>query len=460
MSGLYPKLVQNCIVPIYDLTKGMSRFKYGLHLKKTQWLSKKDIELIQFKNLQLILRHAYQTVPYYHQLFKNEGLLPKDIKSVDDMVKIPILTKDLLRTNSDSLMSKNYPKKDLIPYKSGGSGNQLKFFITKDQLSWEIAAEYRAYGWAGYELGDRCFMFWGSHIDIKKHVSKAKQVANQIERVFIADTYVLSEKIMNRFAFQMRRKKPEIIRGYASSVFAMAKYLLDNGIDDIRPRSVITSAETLYADRRKIIEKAFNCPVFDYYGSREVGALAAECDEHSGYHISAENALVEIIKSGEHAKSGEKGQIVVTSLRNYGMPFLRYAIGDVGVLSEKMCDCGRGLPSLSSIQGRTSEFLAVYDKKLDRIIPVGPVYPMVIYGLMEVPLKSVRLVQESLDRIVLKGVKDEGYTQKHTDYLIKYFKQFLGEDFMVDFEFLDYLEPLPSGKRASFVSKINAFKDL
>jgi hypothetical protein len=132
----------------------------------------------------------------------------------------------------------------------------------------------------------------------------------------------------------------------------------------------------------------------------------------------------------------------------------------VGILSGKDCSCGRGLASLSSIQGRTSEFLAVYDKKLDRIIPVGPVYPMVIYGLMEVPLKSVRLVQESLDRIVLKGVKDEGYTQKHTDYLIKYFREFLGDDFMVEFEFLDYLEPLPSGKRASFVSKINAFKDL
>lgn len=460
MSGLYPKVIQNCIVPIYDLAKGMSRFKYGLYLKNTQWLEKKDIKQIQFKNLRLMLKYAYETVPYYHQLFKKEGLLPKDIKSIEDMVKIPILTKDSLRANSDTLISNRFPKKGLIPYKSGGSGNQLKFFITKDQLSWEIAAEYRAYGWAGYELGNRCFMFWGSHIDIKKHVSKAKKLANQIERVFIADTYVLSEKIMNRFATQMRRKKPDIIRGYASSVFSMANYLLDNGIDYIRPRAVITSAETLYDDRRKVIEKAFNCRVFDYYGSREVGALAAECDEHSGYHISAENALVEIIKSGEQANHGEKGQIVVTSLRNYGMPFLRYAIGDVGILSEKNCDCGRGLPLLSSIQGRTSEFLAVYDKKLDRIIPVGPVYPMIIYGLMQVPLKSVRLVQESLDRIVLKGVKDEGYAQKHTDYLIKYFRQFLGDDFMVDFEFLDYLEPLPSGKRASFVSKINSFKDL
>lgn len=458
MSRIYPLLTENIVLPIYDIVRRTSRFRSGVKLQKTQWLPRKEIESLQTSNLRVLLKHAYETVPYYRRIFRKRGLSPTDIKGVDDLTKLPILTKMDIRKNSEDLISRGFPRSRLIPYRSGGTGNQINFYLTKDQFSWEVAAEYRAYRWAGYRLGDRCFMFWASPIDLSRYRSTAKRFTKNLERVFVADTFVLSEKVLKRFAYLLAKLNPEIVKGYATSVYMMAKYLVEKDIDYVRPRAVITTAETLFENNRETIEEAFGCPVFDYYGSREIGALAAECKEHSGYHISAENVAMEFIREGEQVAAGEKGLITVTSLRNFGMPFIRYGIGDVGRPSDEVCSCGRNLPLMSSIEGRVSEFMAVYDKRLERVVPVGPVYPVIIYALMQVPLESVQVVQESLDKVVVRAVKDKGYSQKHTDFLVDFMHKFLGEDFAIEFQFVDYLPPLPSGKRSSFISKINPFE--
>jgi phenylacetate-CoA ligase len=239
----------------------------------------------------------------------------------------------------------------------------------------------------------------------------------------------------------------------------MAKYLLENHINNVRPRAVITSAETLLDYMRKTIEEAFGCPVFDFYGSREIGSLAGECEEHSGYHISAENVVMEFVREGEPVATGEEGVILVTNLRNFGMPFIRYNMGDVGRASDEVCGCGRGLPLMSSIEGRVSQFMAVYDKRLRRVIPVSTAGPGVFsMALMHVPLERYRIIQESLDRLVIKAVKGEGYSQRHTDFLVEHILKYLGDNITIEVEFVDSLPPLPSGKRSVFISKIDPFK--
>jgi phenylacetate-CoA ligase len=374
------------------------------------------------------------------------------------MSKLPVLTKKDIRDKHHKLVSCCVSRKEMIPYRSGGSGDQIRFYITRNQLSWEVAAEYRAYRWAGYKLGDRCFMFWGSPMDLSKYKGMIKKLTKFLERTMVADTYVMSDESMERLASSLLHYKPETIRGYAASVYMMADYLVKRGINKVRPTSVITSAETLFDFRRKTIEKAFGCPVFDYYGSREVGAIAAECREHSGYHISAENVLVEFVRDDENVSFGEKGSLLLTSLRNFGMPFIRYEIGDVGTPSNEICNCGRGLPLMAAVEGRISDFMAVYDKHSKSIRPVGPVYPVIIYALMHVPLKSCRMIQDSLEHVTIKAVKNVGYTQKDTDFLVDHIHKFLGDEIQLDFEFVDNLVPLPSGKRSVFTSRIDPFK--
>jgi len=459
MSRIYPLFIENLALPLYDIVKRTSMFKFSHILQKTQWLPRQEIERLQARNLRVLLKHAYETVPYYRRVFRERSLSPSDIKSVDDLMKLPILTKADIRKNLGDLVSQGFPKSSLILGRSGGTGDQIKFYTTKEEMNWVFAAEYRAYDWGGYRLGDRCFMLWGSPIDVAKYSSMLSRFTNALNRKLVLNTYVVSDEVLGKLAYLLKKFSPEIIRGYASSVYMMAKYLLENGVDNVRPRAVITSAETLLDYMRKTIEEAFGCPVFDFYGSREIGSLAAECEEHSGYHISAENVALEFVREGEHVATGEAGVVLVTNLRNFGMPFIRYDIEDVGKASNEVCGCGRGLPLMSSIEGRVSQFMAIYDKRLGRVIPVSTAGPGVFsIALMHIPLERYQIVQESLDRVVVKAVKGEGYSQRHTDFLLEHVRKYLGDNITIEVEFVDSLPQLPSGKRSVFISKINPFE--
>ena len=455
MSRTHSLFAENFVLPVYDIARRTSRFRFGRVLQKSQWLPHAQIERLQNGNLRALLKHAYETVPYYRRIFEKRGLTPENIKSVDDLVKLPILTKADIRKNFRDLVSQSFSRNMLIPYHSGGTGDPVHFYITKDSFSWEVAAEFRAYGWAGYRLGEPCFVLWGSRADLSKYKSMISRFAKLLENVLTVDAFLMTDEVLGRYASLLKKFNPRIIRGYAHSVSMLARYLLEKNIDYARPRAVITTAEILSDSRRKSIEEAFSCPVFDYYGSREVGAIAAECKEHDGYHISAENVVLEFAREGEKAAAGEAGAILVTSLRNFGMPFIRYQIGDVGKPSDDVCSCGRGLPLMSSIEGRTMEFLRVYDKSSGRIIPVSPAVLEASLGYL--PLKQYRIYQESLRKIIVKAVKGTAYSQEHTDFLTRYVRNYFGNDVIIDVEFVDYLPPMPSGKRPLAISKIDSF---
>ena len=299
-------------------------------------------------------------------------------------------------------------------------------------------------------------MFWGSPIDKAKYKTMIGSFTKTLERIQVSDSYLMSKENVSTYADSLRVFNPEIVRGYTTSVLTVAKYLLENKDDFVRPKSVITHAETLFDSDRKIIEEAFDCPVFDYYGSREIGAMAAECEEHCGYHISMENVLIELEKDGEHVAAGEKGAIIITSLRNFGMPFLRYRVGDIGVFSEEKCNCGRGLSLLSSIEGRVADFMTVYDKQKDQIVTVGPMYPFFEIAAMKIPIESYQVIQEKIDEVVIKIVKGNGYSSKDTAFLLGYVNQVFGENVEVHIDFVDHIAPSASGKRSSFVSKVSS----
>jgi phenylacetate-CoA ligase len=457
LSKLYPRIVNGVVLPVYDIVRRTQRKKYARILNKTQWLSRKEIVEIQEKNLRALIKHAYETVPYYNRTFKESKISPDDIKKVEDLTKIPILTKRDIVKNRNEFFSTAVEKQELIPSVSGGTGDQINFYVTRDQMSWELAAEFRGYGWASYRLGDKCVNFWGSPIDTSKHRALIRKATSWIERVNVVNTYVISDETLKGYSELLRNYHPDVVKGYASSVYIVAKYLKKQGIDDIKPKTILTSAEMLFPHYRSLIEEVFGCKVFDYYGSREIGALASECKEHDGFHINAENVVMEFIRENEHVVD-ESGMIYVTNLRNYGMPFIRYEIGDVGKPTEESCNCGRGLPLMESLEGRASQFMAVYDKDLGKIIPVSTAAPGIISNtLMHVPVESYRIFQESLEKIVIQLVPGEGYSQKDTDYVIKHMRDYLGDRITFEVNLVDYIPPLPSGKRSVFISKINAF---
>jgi phenylacetate-CoA ligase len=451
---MYSSIIENLAMPILDVVRRTSQYRCRRILEKTQFLSPAEIRRLQIKNLRFLTAHAYTTVPYYHSIFKKRRLRPDDIKTLSDLKKLPILTKTIIRRNFADLVSQDFPKNQLIPYSTGGTGSPLQFYVTKENLSWEIAAGYRAFGWAGYKLGDRCFLIWGARRDLN---SVSSSLSTLLQRIVVVDPFVLSDEILGNFANMLIKFKPKIIRGYSMPVYMTAKYMVEKGIDIVRPKAVITSAETLVTSMRKTIEEAFECPVFDFYGSREVASIASECQEHTGYHISAENVVVEFIRDGEEVSPGEDGIILLSGLKNYGMPLIRYELGDVGEPSNEICNCGRGLPLMKAIKGYESQFLSALDKKSGKTVPVSSHIDYFI-DLLESPPASYRIIQERLNHVIIKIAGGEHCSNKDVDLLIRELRNCLGKDVEIEVQFVDILPPLPSGKRSPVISKVNPFE--
>jgi len=436
---------------LYAKLRFLTNPKFGEEFSsmcESQWFRREKILGIQQMKLRALINHAYENVPYYHRVFKDRGLHPSDFKSVDDLNRLPRLTKDDIRSNFKDMAATNFSRAQIITDATGGStGTPLQFYTTQDDQNCARAAELRAYGWCGYRLGDKHAILWGSLFDLKRSEELYNKIIRFLDRHIMLNCFRMSQESMRMYALRLKKFKPRIVRGYASAVYLFAKFMLHEGVDNIKPKAVITSAETLFDHERTTIEEAFGCEVYDFYGSREASAIASECSEHSGHHISAENYVLECMKEGESAASGETGVILITNLRNYAMPFIRYEIGDLGRFSDEVCSCGRGLPLISSIEGRTTDIIVTQDGNFIST-------PVLTLIFKDLPVKQYQIIQEKIEEITVKIVRGSGYSEKDTKYIIRGMQKFIGKDVQIRLEFVDSIPLTNSGKRRPIISKI------
>jgi len=443
---IYRLLAKNIVLSIQDLVKGTKVIEYRKILERTQWLKKEQILHLQQGRLRALLKHSYENVLYYHRLFKERGLTPSDIKTVEDLKKLPILKKTAIRTVPQQLTAGNIPKREMIQCHTGGTTAQpLTFYTTREDLSWGTAAMFRAYSWGVYELGENYALVWSFPADeLKNPLFRIKNLIRRQIAMLNADD--LSENSMRSFVQKLARFRPQLLRGYSSCIYILARYLLTQRISSPKLKAVLTTAETLLPLQRTVIEKAFRCEVYDFYGSREVPSIASECEEHTGYHVQSENVIIEFVKHGEHVAAGETGAILVTSLHNYAMPLIRYDIGDTGKPSDEICPCGRGLPLMKSLEGRNFEWLATGDGSLLGLKDYG--------GIWNLPVKMFQIIQRSYDEILIKIEKDYGYSERDTDFIIKNLTQWHFPKLKVEVEIVDSIPPVKSGKKRYLISKM------
>ena len=421
--------------------------KYFQELNESQWWSADEIAARQLKRLRALLRHAYQNVPYYTQKFREAGLEPADIKTLDDLSKLPVLTRQDVRENLPDLVAKNFPRSKMMPYSTGGStGEPLQFYVTEESKGRGGAAANRAYSWYGYELGDKVAYLWGSPRDLSAQQSLSHKILHLVFRTIYLDAFDMSEKRMEEFAQRLAKFKPKAIIAYASATYLFAKYLQYRQIYTIKPGAVITQAEKLLPQQRQLIEEVFDCEVFDFYGSREVSAMASECPQHKGYHISAENVVLEFVKDNKTVSPGETGKILITDLHNYAMPFIRYENGDLGVPSGEKCSCGRGLPLMHSVEGRITDTLVIGNKFISS--------PSLTLIFKDLPIKQYQLVQETENELTIKIVKADGYTDKHTEQILKLMQTYVGSNIKLNLRFVSQIPPTKSGKYRFIISKV------
>lgn len=448
---LYSTFARYIMYPVLEIYRRRDTLKHLKELEKTQWLSADEIKKIQWKKLKSLLAHAYTNVPFYHHVFKALNMTPKDISTPEDFRKLPLLSKEDIRTNLNDMLSLNYKKNDLIPNSTGGStGVNLNFFNDRKNAGSVSAIDLRNRRWAGLEIGDKGAWLWGSPFDISLHDSLKNRVYDKLFRNLLLSSYNLSEETMFVYARKLLQYKPKVIVGYPSSLYHFAKFLEANGIRDINPKSIISEAEVLYDYQKELIESVFQCKVFNYYGCREFSTIAQECSEHSGMHISSEHVYVECLRGNEEpAALGEGGELVITDLDNFGMPFIRYRIGDIGVLSDRKCKCNRGLSIIEKVEGRTFDIIVGINGRA-----VGGTFWTLLLRTAIRGIRQFQVVQESIREVNIKVIPDETFEEGQVNLLTKKIREYLGEDMDIVFKIVDKIPLTKSGKFRFVISKV------
>ena len=446
---MYSSLVRNVVIPLFDFATGNHTRLYMRELEKSQWFSPRKIREIQEKKLRRLIKHAYETVPYYRRIFRKNKLSLNDIRSLDDLAKLPVLSREEVRDEFDALVSRGYPGEKMVYGCTGGStGEPIRFYTTRENRCWSNAARYLAWRWAGFEIGDKFAQVFGLHLDRPMFQSFKGKMEGTIKRRISLDAYQMSEKTIEKFVQKMKRFKPKILYGNATSVANLAKYIYDKNGEGIRLKSVIIDSMSLFDHEVIMIERVFGCKVQWNYHNRENGTFASECSEHNGYHLFAQNFVFEFIKEGEKVAPGETGSIVVTDLTNYAMPFIRYDVGDLGAPSDDLCACGRGLPLMRKLLGRTMEILVSATGEFI----IAPFFGRLEHIFEARDIKQYQIVQETPTKMVVRIIPGKTYTSEDTKIIRKAMRSIMG-DLEIEVKLVDSIAKSKSGKRQVIIRK-------
>ena len=350
-------------------------------------------------------------------------------------------------------MSENHDKAHVLKITTSGStGEPFVCYADRAQLEFRWAATLRAQEWTGYRFGDPTVRLWHQTIGMSKSQA-ARERADAIlsNRSFIP-IFELSDSKMEAMVQTIAAASPVLMDGYAEALNFLANYLKSTGTIAVRPRALMSSAQTLPPTSRKLIEEAFGCKVFDKYGSREFSGIAYECEAHEGHHVVAEGYIVEILRDGKPALPGEIGEVVITDLNNTCMPFLRYRIGDLAEAMdpEAACSCGRGATRIGAIQGRVQSIIQGTD---GRYLP-GTFFAHFLKEY-DYAFKRFQVIQDERDAMTFRVVKGGRFSPSVLDEVLATFRQFLGERMRIDVEFVDEIALIRTGKHLASVSRLN-----
>ncbi len=457
--------VYHVLFPIHHWMISYNASRYYEDLTRSQWLSLEEMREYQNSKLRQLISHAYYHVPFYREVMDERGLKPEDIRSIDDLYKLPIIDKAVVRENLHlGMMSNTHDKKNILKVTTSGSpGEPFTIYAEKKQLEMRWAATLRSMEWTGYRFGDRQVRLWHKHLGMKPiEVVKERIDAFFNSRKFIP-AYEISEENIGAFLDEIMRHKPVLLDGYAESYNIIAQKLGTSAYTGHKPKGIMSSGQTLPLQSRERIEKAFGCKVYDKYGAREfAGGIAYQCEhQKDGYHVVAECTIVEIVdENGKQVTPGQMGTVIVTELNNYALPLVRYKLGDFAIAIDPntVCECGRGLPLIGPIQGRIQATILGANNQL---IP-GTFFAR-LFADHDYAIRQFQVVQTELGKITLKIVKANRYTDAVLESVLAEIRKHLSESIEVTVEFVEVIPLGRTGKRHHSVSNLDLdtilFKD-
>jgi phenylacetate-CoA ligase len=449
ISALRATLIRSALGPLWAKWERSPYLRHYRRLKRSQYDSPEVIRGRQWEAVRNLLVHTYGSVPFYRERFREAGLHPRDFQDLDDFRGFPLLTKADLRNHGERLRSNLFDRDHLICKRTSGStGVSVEVLVEETSQQFKRACTLRCDEWSGWRFGEPVAMVWGNPEYVKRGW-RGRLRNTLLERAIYLDTLKMDTEALARFAQQLQRRQPTLIYGHAHSVFLFAEYVRRTGLPGIRPRGVITTAMVLHNWQRRTIEEVFGCPVTNRYGCEEVSLIACECEQHHGLHINAEGVYVEVLRDGLTAAPGEPGSVVVTDLRNRAMPILRYQVGDVAVLSERQCPCGRGLPLLERLEGREADYVVTAAGEMISGISLTENFALHVPGLAQ-----LQIIQETVLRFLFRIVRGPDFGPASLQRIGELVAERFGPDVVHKIEFVDAIPQEPSGKYRFCISRV------
>jgi len=434
-----PWAVRNLLFPLHERLLGKRTRHFLRELEASESWPIEKLRELQMRKLAALVAYAQSKVPYFGRLFAEHGIRATAIQDFDDFHRIPLMTKQTIREHLDDLMPTGYRGR-IVPVATGGStGEPLQLYNDMVRIARCDAARHRVYRWYGVNIGDREIALWGSPADLSK-MDRLRLVRDRLMNTRLLRAFGLDEPTMDRYIDVFRSYRPRTGYADASCAYVMALHMLHTKARLPEPPAVmIVTAEPLYDFQRKAIEEAFQTRVSVEYGCRDGGLIAGQCPS-GGIHLNVELNYVELGPPGTQRTPDGAGEVVVTNLDAHVVPIIRYRTGDLAIAGKAKCPCGRELPTLHSIQGRSTDFLVAPNGKLVHALAV-------IYAVRTVPgVEQFRIHQTGPQHIDVQLQASSAFDQSAIEQIRRNMIRVFDGQVQVDISLVGRIDPGPGGK--------------
>jgi phenylacetate-coenzyme A ligase PaaK-like adenylate-forming protein len=352
-----------------------------------------ELRALQLQKLGVLLHESYEQIPFYRRLMQRAGVTPGSIKTLDDLARLPLVSKDDLRAVPESERLNQARCRSLYTRRmstSGSSGNPFDFVVDEDCDRWRKAQYLRPY------------------------ISNGRRPWHRVLRLTAFPTgsgaWYRSFRPFGEFQIGctgpveaqlqcLLEQRPAILQGYPSALRCLAFEILSRDLHIPKPGVVFTDSELLTPDTRKMVESAFQAPVIDIFGSYETDNIAYQCSRRSSYHVAVDSVITEIVRDGEIVADGSEGELVVTVLDNLAMPFIRYNLQDIMQHITEPCPCGNSFPMLNIVAGRRDDLVVRDDGRLQ-----SPLSFLGRFDALSAILREYQIVQKGIDKFEVRVV--------------------------------------------------------
>lgn len=420
--------------------------------QRTVYFSREQLIKMQNNKLRYLIKHAYNKVPFYKHIFKENNISPSDINNINDLNKIPIIRKGRFKSDPiNNLISYDHNYQQLIRLTTGGStGEPLSTYITRKEKDWRAAIHLRS----NINCGQKPQYQWATLANVETF-QQNRQMLRLFPHSSLPVLWNLDKQLNALLSI-----KPRVLDGLSSALWLLAREIKSKDITEINPKIIFGTGELISTSSRREIENTYNSMYFDQLSCSEVGRTSWECTEKTGYHMNVDSTIIQFIDDeGEEVAPGERGELAYTSLHNLAMPIIRYGIQDIGIPIDDECPCGITLPLMKMIEGRHNSFIVFPSGYV--VSPWRFIETLKLFKFTD-DIEKYRIIQQKKDHIEIHIVKtnDKVNEDSINEWIEKNIKKEFTEDeiqlsdLQIEIKFVDAIPPTKRGKLNVISSKL------